>query len=82
MLRKYHLKIHPIYERTYTLRNHKYINISMSDLIRKNIAKITSDFVANLFQYLTTDTYKSPMNTSYSNAYTYFLIISPSKAYS
>lgn len=43
----------------------------MVDLITKNIESIKNDFVDNLFQYLITDSYKSPMNASYSKAVMY-----------
>jgi len=47
----------------------------MTDLITKNIGSIRNDFADNMFQYLTTDTYKSAMNVSFSNAYTYLLLL-------
>lgn len=43
----------------------------METLIKNNIATIKADFVDNLFQYLITDSYKSPMNVSYSKAVMY-----------
>ena len=44
----------------------------MSNKINANIEIIENDFLTNLLQYLTIGTYKTPINVSYSNGYSYF----------